>query len=76
MWGIPTIQKLNDEAAEAAEIMKAKGYEAPDFKAASAESVKNGRVETHTHTPLPDAPYWGEGLSPDERLAIVGGASN
>lgn len=52
MWGLTTIQKLNDEAVRGAEIMKRAGYTLPDFKAASAQSVANGRVETHTVTPL------------------------
>jgi hypothetical protein len=65
MWGIPTIQKLNSEATDAAEIMKRKGYEQPDFKAAAVESVANGRVETHVHIPL--------GQTPAERIALANG---
>jgi hypothetical protein len=68
MWGIPTIQKLNNEAAEAAEIMNRKGYDLPDIKAASAESVANGRVEEHTYTPL--------GQTPADRIAAANAPRN
>jgi hypothetical protein len=66
MHGLTTINKLNSEAAEAAEIMKSKGFDAPDFEAAGRESVANGRVETHEHIPL--------GQTPSERIG--GGTSN
>lgn len=65
MHGNVTMERLNREAAEAAEIMARKGYVLPDFAAASAESVKNGRVETVTHIPL--------GATPAEREALLGG---
>lgn len=56
MWGIPTIQKLNSEAAEAAEIMKRKGYELPEIKPADVDPC------VHTYTPL------GEIKTPAERV--------
>lgn len=63
MHGLTTIEKINREAAEAAEIMKAKGFDLPDFKAAAAESVANGRVESHVHIPL--------GASPAQRAELT-----
>lgn len=47
MWGIPTIQRLNNEAAEAAEIMKAKGYDVPKI-----ERSADAPAEVHTYIPL------------------------
>jgi hypothetical protein len=63
MWGIPTIQKLNNEAVEAAEIMKRKGYDLPEIKPAEVDPC------VHTHIPL--------GQTPAERKArhlATGGA--
>lgn len=56
MWGIPTIERLNRETAEAAEIMKSKGYELPKI-----ERSADAPPEVHIHIPL--------GLSPAERRA-------
>ena len=58
MWGIPTIKRLNDEAAEAAEIMKAKGYDVPKI-----ERSADAPPEVHIHIPL------GEIKTPAERAA-------
>lgn len=52
MHGIVTINKLNREAAEAAAIMKEKGFELPVI-----ESTPEAKAPaTHTYTPLPGTP--------------------
>lgn len=56
MHGLTTIEKLNREQAEAAEIMKSKGYDLPKI-----ERSANAPPEVHVHIPL--------GTSPAGRLA-------
>lgn len=56
MHGLTTIEKINREAAEAAEIMKAKGFELPKI-----ERSADAPPEVHVHIPL--------GASPAEWMA-------
>jgi hypothetical protein len=50
MWGIPTMKKLNDEAAEGAAIMARSGHTLPKIE----PSVIQG---THQHRPLGSAEF-------------------
>lgn len=56
MWGVPTIKRLNDEAAEAAEIMKRNGYEVP-------------KIERSADAPPEVSEYYPLGTTPAERTA-------
>lgn len=47
MHGLTTIEKINREQAEAAGIMKAKGFELPKI-----ERSADAPAEVHTHIPL------------------------
>ena len=57
MHGITTIEKINRDNAEAAEIMKSKGFALPKI-----ERSADAPPEVHTHIPL--------GASPADRVAI------
>ena len=61
MHGLTTIAQINRENAEAAEIMKAKGFELPKF-----ESGPNTPQPVHVHIPL--------GATPEQRTAIFAAA--
>lgn len=50
MWGIPTMKRLNDEAAEGRAIMKAAGHELPVIETTPEAKA----AEVHTYTPLPE----------------------
>lgn len=63
MHGITTIEKINRDNAEAADIMKSKGYDLPKI-----ERSADAPPEVHIHIPL--------GASPADRAALRDAAVN
>ena len=59
MHGITTIEKINREHAEAAEIMKSKGFDLPKI-----ERSANAPPEVHIYIPLGASPADRVGASP------------